>query len=379
MAAIERAIEWLEQNKGCGWDCLKCNYGIRLKFEKLDQGSRKLIVDAISSCDVPTFEKHRQLLWLLALLDDAEFEGFVSKWAERAPFDPRLAWQIIHLSVGNQGVWRFNIRCRPPAFRPLFHLHSAIAPSLLAATVRPEAQREDAMHLLDYFEAIANRHPVLEQALPAWRAELERRELERKAELLRQKEREQREIERCKAEAAAQEVRFQAVEGEGPAAVLRAVADAAPAIASACPERWAKIPEKALSLLSDDLLEAVVQRLSGERMSPAWHGLTKRIVHLRKSRARSEERRAYLCQIEQSALPEKLKRACESRWSLTYFPEHWASAASEQVDQIPDDLRTRLRSKLLRLRRRGHWRDLRRLLVRGEGSSASGRAARAQG
>src|SRR5438105_1305612 len=144
MAAIQKAVEWLEQNKGCGWDCLKCNYGLRLKFKKLDKEGRKVIVDAICSCDVKAFENCQPLLWLLALLGDNEYERFVGEWARQAPFGASYAWEIIKLSAGNQGAWRFNAQCGPPSFKPRFHLHPAIAPWLLSATVRAGAECGDA-------------------------------------------------------------------------------------------------------------------------------------------------------------------------------------------------------------------------------------------
>jgi hypothetical protein len=335
------------------------------------------MVEAICSCDLKAFENCRPLLWLVALLRDDEYERFVGEWARQAPFDAPYAWQIINLSGGNQGAWRFNAQCGPPSFKPRFHLHPAITPSLLAVTVRVGSESEDAVRLLDYFEAVANTYPVLGNALPAWRVELARRESERKEEFLRGKEREEKERQQREAERAAQEVRFQAVDAQGPAAILRAVKDAEPPTASACPERWAKLPESQLGSLPQDLLEQVVRKLSAERTSRHWHGMSKRIVHFLKSRARSEDRLAYLRQLEQFNLPEKLNAACDSRWSLTYFPAEWAAEARAKFDQIPANLRLRMLSKLRRLHRPGGWRDLRKALMHGEGSNASDCAARA--
>src|SRR5205823_1147985 len=123
---------------------------------------------------------------------------------------------------------------------------------------RAGSESGDAVRLLDYFEAVASIYPVLGNALPAWRVELSLRESERKAAFLRGKEHEEKERQQREAEQAAQEVRFQAVEAQGPAAILRAVKEAEPPTASACPERWAKLPEKQLGSLPQDLLEQVV-------------------------------------------------------------------------------------------------------------------------
>jgi hypothetical protein len=358
MNAVNRAIEWSEQYKGCGWACVKCNFNLRLKFEALDAQERTPIVEAIHSCSLEDFEAHQQVLWMLALFTDAEFDQFARKWASRAPFERRTAWHIIHLSSSNHGSWRFGIPIQPATwFKPHFHLHPSLAPVLLAATLRADTETEDAVALLEYFEPIAHAYPVLKDALPLWRREQTRREDDRKAEWARQAERTQIEKERLKAVTAVREAQFQAVEASGPEAVLRVIRDSA-SLAD-CPFRWARLPETTLGSVSQDILDQVTSRLAAERVSRGWRSLHRRIVHFLKSRTHSTERKTYLSSLEHLPLLKRLDVASQSRWSLTYFPEEWAEEVLLNISGIPSDLRQQLLAKLMRLRRQSAWRRVR--------------------
>jgi hypothetical protein len=201
MSAKEQAVEWLAKNKGCGWHCRKCNLTLQRSFDALDEVAREVIVDAICSGDLADFEKHEQLLWLVALLNTSEFEKFVATISKLAPFEKSLAWQVIRLSAGNQGSWRFYLAPERVSYcKPRFHLHPNLSPLLLAATIRAGSETEDATALLDYFAPIASSHPALQQAMPHWQAARDHREEERKAEWLRQKEQEHLHAENLKAQ-----------------------------------------------------------------------------------------------------------------------------------------------------------------------------------
>lgn len=310
------------------------------------------------------FVEHEPLLWLVALLNTTRYEQFVAGIAKLAPYSSERAWQIIRLSEHNKGNWCFILEpYRKTLFKPRFHLHPTIAPLLLAATIRAGNETEDAVALLDYFAPIADSHPVLQQALPPWRAERAHREEERKADWLRQQEQQRLEAEQRKVQWAAREAEFQRIEAGGPVAILRAVLDAPTLSMWDCYERWARISEKAFSTLPREMLDQLAQKISSQPPSPPWSGLRSRIEHLLKSRAHSAERSGWLAQFGHSPLSEKLRAACDSRWSLTYYPESWADEVLKDTAVIPVELQMQMLSKLMRLRRRSSWRIVRQMLL----------------
>ncbi len=159
--AVEQAVKWLDQNKGCGWECRKCNLNFQRTFDALEESQRQPLVDAICTTDIGAFEKHEPLLWLVALLNNTEFERLIARFISQAPFDRDLAWRLIRLSAGNQGAWRFDLtRGRASLFKPRFHLHPALAPLLLEASIRAATETEDTLELLTYFKPIAGQHPI---------------------------------------------------------------------------------------------------------------------------------------------------------------------------------------------------------------------------
>lgn len=366
MTTIEDAIKWMDLDKRCGGyagHCLKCDAVLQRKFDTAESETRSSLADILCSCTLEDFERHQPLLWLLALLNTARYEQFVASIPKRAPYSWERAWQIIRLSEHNKGNWCFVLEpYRKAQFKPRFHLHPTIAPSLLAAAIRPEKETEDAIALLESFLPIADTYPVLKDALPLWRDEQARREAERAAESARQAEQKRIEEERLKSEEAARERQYRAIENQGTDAILCAICDA-DTLGASCPLRWARLPETALSTVRTDLLEEVARNLSSRELSRSWRGLNHRMIHLLKSQVRAKDRIAHLQQLENMPLLGKLNDATNSRWSLTYFPVTWADEVIQKASSIPEDLRVRLLSKLMRLRRKGPWRDARFVLV----------------
>ena len=370
MSAIEQAIAWMDLDKRCGGygaHCVKCDAVLQRKFDTAESDTRNSLADTLCGCKLEDFAAHPPLLWLVALLNTARYEQFVAGIASLAPYSRVTAWQIIRLSENNKGNWCFMLEpYRKALFKPRFHLHQAVAPSLLAATIRPESETEDVLALFDYFEPVAMDYPVLKQALPAWQAELVRRaearkasEVQAKADWLRRQEQERVEAAQRAAEWAKRELEFQAIEARGPLAVMSALL-AAPSLGGwDCSERWARISEKDLATIPREILLQVVSKISSHHPARIWSGLRSRIEHLQKSRAHTEDRRACLAELQELPLAERLQSACASRWSLTYFPEEWAEEALQGASQIPPPLRDAMLSKLKRLRRRSRWRDAR--------------------
>jgi hypothetical protein len=368
MTTIEEAIKWMDLDKRCGGyagHCLKCDGVLLHKFDTTDSETRNALADVLCGCSLDDFQRHQPLLWLVALLNTARYEQFVAGIAKLAPFSLESAWQIIRLSEHNKGNWCFALEpYRKAQFKPRFHLHPTLAPSLLAATIRPGTESEDGVALLDFFAPIAATHPVLREALPLWRAAREHREEERKAEWLRQKEQERVEAEQRKAQWAAREAEFRAIEAGGPTMILRSVLEAPTLDTWDCCECWAKIPETSLNGLPREILDQVAHKIASQSHSRHWSGLRSRIEHLLKSRAHSADRSAWLAQFEYCPLLERLRTACGSRWSMTYFPANWAEEVLQEPTALPVDLGLQMLSKLMRLRRRGPSREVRRLLLR---------------
>lgn len=370
MTTIDDALKWMDLDKRCGGyagHCLKCDAVLHRKFDTAESETRNSLADILCSCTLEDFEKHEPLLWLVALLNTARYEQFVASIAKLAPYSRERAWQIIRLSEHNKGNWCFVLEAyRKAQFKPRFHLHPTIVPLLLVATIGAGTEAEDAIALLEYFLPIANTHPVLKNALPLWREEQAHREAARAAEWARQAEQKRIEEERLRAEAAAREAQYQAIEDQGTDAILCAIRDAATlaaTLAASCPVRWARLPETTLRAVRGELLAEVTRNLSNRELSRSWRGLSHRIIHLLKSEARAKDRITYLQRLENLPLLGKFNEASNSRWSLTFFPEVWADEVIEQAALIPDELRIRLLSKLMRLRRKGPWRAARSVLM----------------
>ena len=376
--AIKQALEWMDLDRRCGGYaafCLKCDGVLQLKFDNSNSTNpnisasaiRNTLADILCLCTLEDLQKHEPLQWLIALLNTANYERFVTGIANLAPYSGEVAWQIIRISEHNKGNSCFILEpYRMSLFKPRFHLHPTVAPSLLAAMMRPGADADDVIALFDYFEPVANDYPVLRQALPLWHAELKRRADTRKADEAKWLQRQEQTRVQDAQDAAKRkvgELDFLAIEARGPQAVVSAVLEAPSLGGWDCSPRWAKLSEKDLADVPPQLLEQVIQKMSQQKPPRLWHGLRSRIKHCLKSRAHSAERTALLAQMEDYSLPDKLRAACDSNWSLTYFPEAWAVMAIQDVTVLSSDLKASILPKVSRLRRRSPWRSIRQLII----------------
>lgn len=305
-------------------------------------------------CNEGDFDNPCPLFGLLVLLNKFEFERLIEKIAARAPIESSLAWQIIRLSDNNKSHW--FVDCHAAPFQRQIHLHPAITPLLLKAAIRPSSETQDLIALFEYFEQVANEYSVLREALPLWQAEQERRRHELKA--IKEKENAERLIQEARRAARLSELNQ--IQYSGPDAILRALADAPSSGSWDFPENWAWISDKKLRAISEDLLERALPKISSQTTPRCWSSLSHKILNALNTLRRSAE----LAKLEHSPLAEKLRFACDSRWSLTYFPESWAEQFLQVKPAIQNELRTHLLSKLMRLQRRTLWRDLKHLLLR---------------
>lgn len=367
MTHLEQAINWMELDKRCGaiaGHCLKCDAILKERFDTADAQTRNFLVQILCSCRLEDFYEHEPLSWLIALLNSVESDRFVAHIVTLAPYSRERALQVVRLSQYHKGNWCFGLEPNHRRqFWPRFHLHPALAPILLEALVRPETEMDDTIALLDYFYPIADRHSALQIVLPLWQERKAREEDARKAEYLRQQERQRLELEQLKAKRLAREKEFQKVEAAGPEAILRSILEAPTLGTWDCCDRWAGIPEMALRGLSAELLRSVAQRISNADPSRRWIGCRNRIEFLINSRARSAQRSARLGELESLPTVDKLWAICFSEWPLTYFPESWAEEVFQTGSVLADDLRTELLKKCTRLRKRGRWRKLRQTLL----------------
>ena len=92
MRAIERALRSLGLDRRCRGFCRKCDLGIQGRFDSAGEESRRSFVEAVASCNGADFDDPSPLLGLVLLLNQSEFEQFITKIAQRAPFDHSLAW-----------------------------------------------------------------------------------------------------------------------------------------------------------------------------------------------------------------------------------------------------------------------------------------------
>lgn len=353
MKALREVIQHLGLDQRTCDFCLKCDLGYQERFDKAESSDREFFVRALADLNGDDFTQPLPVLGLITLLSESEFEDFIARLAKRAPFDASLAWDIIHLSSHGVGSWFFK---RGMArFQRCFHLHPAIVPLLLQATIRPGNTVQDAVTLLDYFEPVAQEHSVLREALPDWHAELRRREQERLAhEEIEKADRLRREEAR-----AARLLDLAAIELKGPAAMIQALADAPLSSHWDFPEAWAQISERSLRSLPQDLLEQALETTSNHSATRCSRSLNHKI----RGALMTLSRAAAIAKLNASPLFERLSAACDSKWSLTYFPDSWAEEALSTTSSLPADLRARLLSRLMRLQRRSPWRNVRKQLL----------------
>jgi hypothetical protein len=100
----------------------------------------------------------------------------------------------------------------------------------------------------------------------------------------------------------------------------RASSGVGPVYLRGFPANWAWISDGNLRCLPQALLEQALPKIASHAATRPWRSLAHKIRNVLKTLKRSAE----LAQLDLSPLCDKLRAACDSRWSLTYFPESWA-------------------------------------------------------
>jgi hypothetical protein len=286
-------------------------------------------------------------------LNQFEFDRFITNLSLRAPFSGSLAWQIIRLASTDNHQWFIKRGSAP--FQRKFHQHPTIAPLLLEAAIRAESRLQDTIALFDYYHPVASGYQVLRDALPLWRAELERRELERRT----QEEQEMAERARQEQIRSARLLELNRIQYDGPTSIIRALADAHTSSFWDFPENWARIQDLNLRNVPLDLLKLALENVSRHLDVRCWRCLAHKILAAIKTVNRSGE----LADLERHPFSKQLEAACNSKWSLTYFPDCWGAQIASDSSGIQPELRSRLLSKLMRVQRRCSWRVARRALL----------------
>ena len=354
MTALRQSIESLGLDRRTCDFCMMCDLGYQERFDNVGNEVRKSFVEALASCTGDDFINPLPVHGLIALLNESEFEDFIARLARRSPFDASLAWNIIRLSSHGVGSW--FVQRGKAKFQRRFHLHPTIAPLLIEAAIRPDHEKEDILALFSCYESVAEEHPRLRDALPIWRAELKRRELERIA----QEEREKVERLRLEAEKFEWMRKINAVTDEGPAAILRSLADASTSKFWRFPRYWADIPDFKLRAQNPSLLRQALETLAKHAEDRCWRSL----AHKVQSAVQTLKRVIEVDKLHTLPLVERLQVACNSRWSLTYYPAEWAEEFLADSTGVSDELKKAMRAKLMRLQQRGPWRNLRKMLLR---------------
>lgn len=352
MTPLRQAIQLLGLHRRTCDFCVMCDLCYQERFDNAGQAARQTFVEALAACTEDDFTNPLPVLGLITLLSESEFEDFIVRLARRAPFDASFAWGLIHLSSHGVGAWFFE---RGKArFQRRFHLHPAIAPLLLKSAILRGHESADLIALFEHFEPVAVDYPVLNEALPLWQSELKRRAQQRKArEEMEKAEQLRQEIER--AERLAQ---FTSIENGGPHAIIDAFGNSPALSPWDFPKNWGQISDKDLASVPPALLERALSKISAQAPTSGWKGLSHRIRNTLKSLKRSTE----IAELNSFPIIERLQVACDSRWSLTYFPEAWADEVLRHMGAIPVELRALVQSKLKRLHRRSRWRDVRQRL-----------------
>jgi len=354
MAELRQCIESLGLDRRTCDFCLKCDFSYQERFDNAGPKTRQSFVEALAACTFDDFTNPLPVLGLITLLSESEFEDFIARLARRAPFDASLAWSIIRLSSHGVGAWFFE---RGKAkFQRCFHHHPTVAPLLIQAARRPGHESEDIIALFDCYEPVADQYPELRAALPLWQKELKRRADERIA----QEQREKLERLRQEAEQTEWKGKINAITYEGPQAILQAMADTLPSETWRFPDCWGRIPDVKLRDQNATLLARALPALCGHAEVRCWRSL----AHKVRSALQTQKRAADIKRLATFPHSERLQAACNSRWSLTYYPLDWAEEFLPHAAGISDHLRKSLLAKLMRLHRRGPWRSLRQKLIR---------------
>lgn len=263
--------------------CVKCDLSYQERFDKAGPKVRQSFVEALAAITKDDLTNPLPILGLITLLNQSEFEDFITRLAKKAPFDNAFAWAIIRLSCHGVGSWFVN---RGKAkFQRHFHLHPILAPLLIQSAIRPDHKAEDIIGLFDCYESLAQEQPVMRDALPLWYAELERRRQERIA----REENEKAEQSRLDAEQAEWMRKINSITYEGPAAILGAMANASPSDARRFPCNWARITEPALRTLASDLLTQTLSALARQATVRCWRSLAHKVRNALQTQQRATE------------------------------------------------------------------------------------------
>ena len=352
MTTLRQCIETLGLDRRTCNFCVMCDLGYQERFDNADPEARQSFVEALANFTKDDFTKPLPVLGLIALLNESEFDDFISRLAKRTPFEATLAWEIIRHSSHGVGSWFFQ---RGKArYQRCFHLHPTIAPLLIQAAIRPDKESEDIIALFDCYESVAEEYTLLRDALPQWHKELKRREQER---INRE---EMAEVERLRQEAEQAEWmrKINAITYEGPAAILQSLAEALTLEDWRFPSNWGNISDVKLRAQPSGLLMQALVSLSHHANIRCW----RRLAHKVQSAIQTQKRANEIDQLAALPLIERFKAACQSRWSLTYYPTDWAEELLADTAGLSDELRANLLSKLMRIQRRGSWRCLRQKL-----------------
>ena len=352
MTALRQCIEDLGLDRRTCNFCVMCDLGYQERFDSAGPEVRKSYVEALAACAADDFTKPLPVLGLITLLNEPEFEDFNARLARRAPFDASLAWNIIRLSSHGVGSWFFE---RGKAkFQRCFHLHPTIAPLLIQSAIRPDREAEDIIALFGCFESVAEEYTALRNALPLWQAELERRNQKRIA----REEKEMSNRLHQEAEQAEWNVKINAITNEGPTVILQTLVDSSNSLTWRFPGYWGQMSEVKIREQTSGLLAQALAALSHHSDVRCWRSL----AHKVQSALQTQKRVIEIHQLTELPLIERLKAACNSRWSLTYYPTDWAEEILAGPDGLSDELRTNMLAKLMRLQQRGPWRNLRQQL-----------------
>ena len=354
MTALRQCIESLGlDRRTCGF-CVMCDMGYQDRFDNAGPIARKSFVEALANVTEEDFENPNPVLGLIILLNESEFDEFISQFAKRGQVDASLAWAIIRNA--SRGVRDWFFKRGTAKFQRCFHLHPTITPLLIQSAIRPEHRSEDTLALFDYYESVANEHSVLSDALPLWHEELKHREQERIA----QAEKDRLEKLRLEAEKFEWMRKINAITDEGPAAILQTLADASDSETWRFPGYWADMPDYKLRAQNTNLLTQALASLEKHTGDRCWRSF----AHKVRSAIQSLMRVIEVDKLDAFPLVERLHTACNSRWSLTYYPVEWAEELLADNAGVSDELQKTMMTKLTRLQQRGPWRNLRQKLLR---------------
>lgn len=139
---------------------------------------------------------------------------------------------------------------------------------------------------------------------------------------------------------------------------LRLIAYGATGVEPPLPEHWAEVGDAEIRAIPEEVRIALKQRLRHNRSGP-WSALRQQI-HFIQSENRSAQRSEFLALLATLSREEQLNTLVRGSEKLGWFPESLAAWARENVDKIPEEMRSALRDRIGN--HRGEWRQLKRTL-----------------